>query len=118
MKKDVTIKEFLDSERMSEDELIRFRREVNVMNEQRHEAIVEFIGITSSSPLSIVLEYCAYGSLQNAMKKYPDKFDERMKMKCLLNASSAMEFLHSHDIIHRDLKPENLLIVTLEIDLI
>ena len=92
-----------------------FEREVNTMERWRHEAIVEFIGaVKIRGKQMIVTELCAYGSLDKALREHPDYFNEQMKVKCLLNTSSAMNYLHSNGIMHRDLKPQNLLVVSLD----
>ena len=48
------------------------------------------------------------------MVKNPEVFDSKMRLKCLLNISSAVNYLHNNGIMHRDLKPENVLIVSLD----
>ena len=90
-----------------------FEREVVMLERCRHPAIVEFVGaVLIPGKQTIVTEFCPLGSLEDAMKTHPDKFDEKMKIKCLLDVSVGMEFLHRNDITHRDLKPGNLLMVS------
>ena len=91
-----------------------FDREVGTMEKRRHEAIVEFIGaVKIPKKQVIVTELCPYGSLNEAMNEHPEEFNEQMKVKCLLNTSSAMSYLHSEGTMHRDLNPRNLLVVSL-----
>jgi len=63
----------------------------------------------------MVSELCKYGSLSSAMKTNSKDFNEALKVKCLLNISSALAYLHGPPIriIHRDLKPDNVLVVSL-----
>ena len=82
--KPVAIKESLNQECLSPEDLSDFKREVRVLKEVRHEAIVKFIGAIETGILAVVLEYCPYGSLYSAMKQYPDKFNDYMKVKCLM----------------------------------
>ena len=112
--REVAIKMPKNREFFKTEDQISFDREVNMMEKWRHETIVEFVGaVIISGKQAIVTELCPFGSLDNAMEKHLDKFDERMKVKCLLNTSDAMNFLHSNGVMHRDLKPENLLVVSL-----
>ena len=88
-----------------------------------HPAIVDFDGVAllpaeraKYGRYLIVMELCQYGSLQKAMKKKPEDFNDLLKLKVLVDACSALLFLHSHEpcIMHRDLKPNNLVIASLD----
>jgi len=113
---DVAIKESKNQEYMSAEEVADFKKEVCIMTELNHEAIVSFIGaVLIPGQYSIVLELCKYGSLNSAMKDHRQKFENySLKMKCLVDAANAMKFLHSCNIVHRDLKPDNYLVVSLD----
>jgi len=112
---DVAIKVLKYQDCMTPDMLNDFKSEVDMMEKLRHNAILGFIGaVHLPGHLSIVTELCPYGSFLSAMKKYPDDFNEALRVKTLLDASNGMDFLHQSGIIHRDLKPDNLLIVSLE----
>ena len=109
----VKVMKFQDSmtKGMKED----FLKEVEMMGKLRHNAIVSFIGaVLIPGEFQIVTELCPYGAMLSAIKKYPKDFTEALKVKCLLDASNAMDFLHQSGIIHRDLKPDNLLMVSLQ----
>ena len=113
--KKVAIKEILNQDCMTTEDFDDFMKEVTMMEKLSHEAIVKFIGVLLvPMKLAIVSELCEYGSFQSAMSRFPEVFDDKLKIKCLVDAASAMEFLHGLDIIHRDLKPENLLVVSLD----
>ena len=92
-----------------------FTKEVEKSSQFRHPAIVGFVGFVKvSDNFSIVTDLCQYGSLSSAMKKYPEAFNEILKVKCLLDIAYAMIFLHQSGIIHRDLKSDNFLVVSLD----
>ena len=97
---------------LKEDDEEKFRNEVKTMEELHHPAIVEFI---SAKFPEIVMELCEFRSLDKAMEQHPNAFkDDKLKSKCLMNAASAMKYLHNRNVVHGDLKPENLLIVSLD----
>jgi len=89
-----------------------FMNEVYRLKDIRHSAIENFIGVDCIG-MKLVTELAQYGSLDYAMKTYPESFNEALKIKCLLNVSEAMNFLHHSGIIHRDLKEQNILITCL-----
>jgi len=92
-----------------------FRDEIKILDGFRHPAIVNFIGAAHvANTFQIVTEFCQYGSLTNAMTEHPEKFNELMKVKTLVDVSSAMDYLHRSGIAHRDLKPDNILITSLD----
>jgi len=79
----------------------------------RHTSIVNFVGaVHFPGMLALVTEFCPFGDLNSALKKY--QFPYALKLKALLDAARAMDYLHQSGLIHRDLKTENLLIVSLE----
>jgi len=113
--RNVAIKEMIDQSTMNSSDMRKFCEEASMCAKLRHENIVTFVGaVYIPERLCLVSEYAAYGSFCKAMEKYPESFDEALKVKCLLDASCALDFLHHSGISHRDLKPDNLLVVSLE----
>ncbi|KAL3185465.1 hypothetical protein MRX96_005484 [Rhipicephalus microplus] len=83
---------------------IRHLRKLN------HPNIVAFKGVCTQEPcFCIVMEYCPYGQLYDALKNGriipPATVVEWSK-----HIASGMNYLHSRSIIHRDLKSPNILI--------
>jgi len=110
---EVAVKVLKDQANPSPDLMEAFESEVEMAEALRHTSIVNFVGaVHFKNQLAIVTEFCPFGDLNSALKKYP--FPYPLKLKALLDASRAMDYLHQSGMIHRDLKTENLLVVSLE----
>ena len=57
----------------------------------------------------LILEYVENGTLFNKIQK-SNGLSEEKALKCFVQVSSAIYFLHENKLIHRDIKPENCLI--------
>eukprot|EP01105_Mastigella_eilhardi_P003242 TRINITY_DN1417_c0_g1_i1.p1 TRINITY_DN1417_c0_g1~~TRINITY_DN1417_c0_g1_i1.p1 ORF type:complete len:1967 (+),score=307.88 TRINITY_DN1417_c0_g1_i1:76-5976(+) len=112
---EVAVKVLKNQSTLGEEEIKEFTDEVHMMETLRIPQVVEFFGAVSFMPhMAIVTEFMPLGNVTSAMEK--TKFSLVLKLKCLLNCSQGMAFLHSSSIMHRDLKADNLLMVSLDAD--
>ena len=112
----VAVKE-LFSNKLSNELILEFHRECNLMRDMRHPNIVLFMGSASDPPkLFMVLELCELGSVMNVYnntpKPTPPSIHDRKTLGLAYGIVSGGAYLHMHTpvIIHRDLKSENILI--------
>lgn len=89
---------------LREKDLLRFARELEALQQLRHENIVAVLGGSSDakSP-GYLMEYCPGGSLGDA----GCTVDLCVAMSGLL---SAVAYLHQQGFVHRDIKPSNVLV--------
>ena len=107
----VAIKDIINRDFMSFDDIKQYEKEAAAMERYRHESIAHFVGaVHILGSQAFVSEFCRYGSLEDAMKTYPERFNESTILKCLLNVSDAMKYLHNQNAIHGNLKPDNVLV--------
>ena len=82
-----------------------------LQNLRNHPNIVKFIGITTSpQPLSIILEFCNHGSLQNYVYGRISPLSISQQENFCLDICKGMYHLHCEGIIHRDLAARNILL--------
>jgi mitogen-activated protein kinase kinase kinase 13 len=76
--------------------------------------LIYLLGVSVSSPLFyIVMDYCAYGSLYDVLKRRREKNSCTKPTQVLdwsKQISNGVNYLHSNKIVHRDLKSPNILI--------
>ncbi|ODV92237.1 hypothetical protein CANCADRAFT_22205, partial [Tortispora caseinolytica NRRL Y-17796] len=58
----------------------------------------------------IVLEYCAYGDLYEAIKGNRIPTDPDIRRQMILDLIDAIDYSHTKGVYHRDIKPENILL--------
>jgi tetratricopeptide (TPR) repeat protein len=94
---------------LSEDLLVRFRREAEAVARLQHPNIVQIheVGEQDGEPF-LVLEYVAGGSLAQKLADGPLPPDAAAAL--VESLARAIHFAHEQGIIHRDLKPANVLL--------
>jgi tRNA A-37 threonylcarbamoyl transferase component Bud32 len=96
------------------DQLARFQREAEVIEDLRHPNIVQMLeySVVNESPY-LVMEYIPGPSLATYLKKYHDT-KQRLPIgivaKILSSMASALDYAHLKGIVHRDIKPANVLL--------
>jgi hypothetical protein len=96
------------------DQLARFQREAEVIEDLRHQNIVQMLeyAVVNESPY-LVMEYIPGPSLATYLKKYHDS-EQRLPIgivaKILNSMASALDYAHLKGIVHRDIKPANVLL--------
>eukprot|EP00727_Mastigamoeba_balamuthi_P013046 m51a1_g8364 putative protein serine threonine (1457) ;mRNA; r:127127-133694 len=96
------------------DDMLEFRREIEVLNAIRSPYIVTFYGtITRDSTTKLIMEYAPLGSVSNHIHPKKGELSMKLKVKIALDCARGMQVLHNNGILHRDLKPGNLLLFSL-----
>lgn len=91
-----------------------FIRELNLMCSLRHPCCVLFMGAClEEGHYSLVMEYCAKGTLYSTIHDRTIPIDYNMILKTLIEIAEGVLYLHLHKpkpILHRDLKSLNILV--------
>src|SRR5215216_3020490 len=96
------------------DQLARFQREAEVIEDLRHQNIVRMLeyDVVDESPY-LIMEYIPGPSLAAYLKKLHDK-KQRLPIALvahiLKSIASALDYAHLKGIVHRDIKPANVLL--------
>jgi len=92
---------------------VSFARELEVLSKVEHENLVQFFGVSFSSPPRVVTEFCGGGTLFELLHINEDvELCWSQKLKSCSDIAKGMHYLHTFtpQIIHRDLKSLNLLL--------
>ena len=93
----------------SEDDILRFRRELSILKRVSHPNIVKlFEVIETENECYIVMEYLESDLLTYIQDN--DKLDEHQAATIILQILKAVQYLHELGICHRDIKPDNILL--------
>lgn len=88
-----------------------FNKELELVKKFGSEYLINSYGyIISDDKLSLVIEYCAGGDLNDYFKPLAYQLNVKQKLEILLNTAKAIEVLHNLNIIHRDIKSMNILL--------
>jgi serine/threonine protein kinase len=91
--------------------------EAERMLKLRHPSLVEAAGVHierldfGRCEVSILMEYCAGGSLEETLKPPSPPLTEARAAELLAQLAVALDFVHANDLVHRDIKPANLLLL-------
>jgi mitogen-activated protein kinase kinase kinase 7 len=112
---EVAVKRLLQDRAHKFDEIQDFANEIQLTASLSHPNVVETIGVAWNTldNLVLVMEYIAFGDLQNYLKKHGDLLSwARDKIHIAIGIARAIEYLHSIRplLIHRDLKSKNVLL--------
>ena len=102
--KQLQVKEF------TEESLAMYLREVEIMGDLKHFAVLPFIGVTVKPPYWIITEFMSGGGLFQRIHGKTNKLDGTKKTIIALGIADGMEYVHSKNYIHRDLKSLNILL--------
>ncbi len=96
------------------EQLARFQREAEVVEELRHPNIVQMFeyNVNEDSPY-LVMEYIPGPSLAAYLKSLHDnkqRMPIAMVAQILKSIASALDYAHAKGIVHRDIKPANVLL--------
>ncbi|KIW44397.1 uncharacterized protein PV06_02870 [Exophiala oligosperma] len=76
-----------------------------------HPRIVKYRGYQNDSELKgLLFLEASHGDLQHYIDQNNDKIDIPMRKKWCLQATEAIQYIHSKGVIHSDLRPENYLV--------
>lgn len=107
--KEVAVK-VLHRRSLSPMELESFQREVFVLSNLSHPALLKLFGYTEEPPFLMVTEYMANGSLFSVLRKKPETLTPTVRTLIAMDVARGLEFLHGRGIIHRDMKSLNVLL--------
>jgi hypothetical protein len=77
-----------------------------------HQCVVQLLGVaTIEGELAAVVEFCASGSLQDALYgRNVRAFSERQLIEFAHDAACGLDHLHRHHVVHRDIAARNVLL--------
>jgi len=116
--KKVIIKEFiyiesedydLETDLTKEEQLDRFKREIDIHFELDHENIIKALDTyQKDDKVYLIIEYIPTKSIRDLLEDGV-KFDIIDAVNIVRQISSALQYVHDKGIIHRDIKPANIL---------
>ena len=93
----------------AEDDLISFRREMQILEKMDHPNIMRLLQIIETDTDFCVVSELAHGDLFQIIQD-GQTLPEEVLRDVAVQILSALSHLHSNRIIHRDIKPQNVLI--------
>uniref|UniRef100_A0A146M0I2 NUAK family SNF1-like kinase 1 n=1 Tax=Lygus hesperus TaxID=30085 RepID=A0A146M0I2_LYGHE len=107
---EVAIKTIKKCKIETEADLIRIRREIQIMSSLRHPYIIHIYEVFENrDKMVLVMEYAAGGELYDYLSKQK-VLEESEARRIFRQIAMAVYYCHKHQICHRDLKLENILL--------
>ncbi|XP_041764986.1 mucin-12 isoform X4 [Anopheles merus] len=107
---EVAIKTIKKSKIETEADLIRIRREVQIMSSVQHPNIIHIYEVFENrEKMVLVMEFAAGGELYDYLSERKVLAEEEAR-RIFRQVSTAIYYCHKHKICHRDLKLENILL--------
>lgn len=107
---EVAIKTIKKSKIETEADLIRIRREIQIMSSVQHPNIIHIYEVfENKEKMVLVMEYAAGGELYDYLYEKKMLVEEEAR-RIFRQISTACYYCHKHKICHRDLKLENILL--------
>ncbi|CAG0880514.1 unnamed protein product [Cyprideis torosa] len=106
----VAIKTIKKAKIQTDQDLIRIRREIQIMSSVRHPSIIHIYEVFENrEKIILVMEYAAGGELYDYLSERKVLPEEEAR-RIFRQISAAVYYCHKHQICHRDLKLENILL--------
>ncbi|XP_034186744.2 nuak family kinase 1 isoform X1 [Osmia lignaria lignaria] len=107
---EVAIKTIKKCKIETEADLIRIRREIQIMSSVQHPNIIHIYEVFENrEKMVLVMEYAAGGELYDYLSERK-KLTEQEARRIFRQIATAVFYCHKHKICHRDLKLENILL--------
>lgn len=107
---EVAIKTIKKSKIESEADLIRIRREIQIMSSVQHPNIIHIYEVfENKDKMVLVMEYAAGGELYDYLSERKVLLEDEAR-RIFRQIATACYYCHKHKICHRDLKLENILL--------
>jgi len=92
------------------DDSSSIQREINILKSCKSKFVVSYFGSCKvKGELWIFMDYCALGSLRDALELAGRSLKEKEIATVCASALEGLDYLHKNNIIHRDMKAANLL---------
>lgn len=107
---EVAIKTIRKCKIETEADLIRIRREIQIMSSVRHPNIIHIYEVFENrEKMVLVMEYAAGGELYDYLSERKVLSEDEAR-RIFRQIATAIYYCHKHNICHRDLKLENILL--------
>ncbi|CAG0923027.1 unnamed protein product, partial [Notodromas monacha] len=107
---EVAIKTIKKAKIETEQDLVRIRREIQIMSSVQHPSIIHIYEVFENrEKMILVMEYASGGELYDYLSDRKVLAEEEAR-RIFRQISAAVYYCHKHKICHRDLKLENILL--------